>query len=250
MLYTCTNPITELLLAGRFSWQPRKLSVEARPYSALAFRLRGGGSLCCGGKIYILQPGEVLYMPQGLSYDHDYTETDLLLFHFVTSRNDSEPEIYKLKNPEEVARQFQKAIVLWEEKQPGYLAKCISILYKILGILAENEAASRLPAHFIQAVTLINENYHRNDLRICDICKQAAISQTVFRQLFHQHYGKTPVEYLTDLRIEQARNLIAAGHSVETAALSSGFSDAKYFSRVIKQHFGCTPKQLKHYGDS
>ena len=249
MLYTCTNPILEIQTVGRFSWQPRALEVAARPYCALAFRLQGGGSLCCGGKSYTLAPGNVLYMPQGLSYEHDYTQTDLLLFHFVTSNNDPEPEIYQLKNPEEMGRQFQKAVELWEEKAPGYLGRTTGILYKILGMLVENEVQVSLPAHFIRAVTLINENFTAGDLRIGEICAQAAISETVFRQLFKKHYGKTPVEYLTELRLEHARGQIAKGVPVETAALESGFSDPKYFARVVRRKMGCTPRQLKSYGN-
>lgn len=249
MLYTCQNPITELLLVGRFSWQPRHLAVEARPFSALAYRIEGGGSLRCGGKTYSLCPGDVLYMPQGLSYSHEYTQTDLLLFHFVTAANDREPEVYKLKNPEEVARHFQKAMAIWEEKAPGYMGKSMSIFYEILGLLAENEAQVSLPAHFTQAVSLLTENFSRSQLRIGDICHQAAISQTVFRQLFQKHYGKTPVAYVTELRLEYARSCIANGVPVEQAALDSGFTDAKYFSRVVKRYYHCTPRQLKHYGN-
>ena len=250
MFYSCTNPVTSLILVGRFSWEARRLSVAPRPFCALAYRIQGSGSLTCGGKVYTLSAGDVLYMPQGLPYDHDYTDTDLLLFHFVTAENDREPEIYKLRHPEELCRQFQKATQLWEEKYPGYMAKCVSILYRILGILAENEAQQKLPAHFIQAVALLRDEYRKSDLRIDRLCSRAAISQTVFRQLFARHYGKTPVEYLTELRLEYARNLIAGGASVESAALESGFSDAKYFSRVVKRHFGCTPRQLHSYGNS
>ena len=244
MIYTCGNPITELLLAGHFTWQARNLTVSARPYCALAFRISGGGSLYCGGRRYSLCAGDILYMPQGLSYSHEYTDTDLLLFHFMTSRNDPEPEIYRLKNPEEIGRQFQKAVTLWERKEPGYLGKCMSIFYKIMGMLAEHQALTNLPAHFTQAVSLLNQRFRCSDLRIGDICKQAAISETVFRQLFKQHFSKTPVEYLTELRLENARNLIADGACVEAAALESGFSDAKYFSRVVRKKLGCTPRQL------
>lgn len=249
MLYTCTNPILEIQTVGRFAWKSRTLSVEPRPFSALAFRLQGGGSLRCKGKTYTLAPGDVLYMPQGLAYEHDYTDTDLLLFHFVTAKSDPEPEVYNLKNPDEIGRQFQKAIALWDEKKPGHLGKCISILYRILALLAENEVQSRLPAHFLHATALLHDALCRSDLRIGDICKQAAISETVFRQLFKKHYGKSPVAYLTELRLENARNLIASGTPVEIAATESGFSDPKYFSRLVKQHLGCTPRQLKLYGN-
>lgn len=248
MLYTCKNPILELLLAGRFSWQPRQLWVDARPYSALAFRLKGGGALQCCGKTYTLNAGDVLYMPQGISYFHDYTQTDLLLFHFVTAYNDPEPEIYRLNNPDEIGRQFQNAIRLWEEKQPGYIGKCFGIFYKILGLLGENEAQIRLPAHFLQAVSILNDSFRSNQLRMEAVCKKAAISETVFRQLFRQHYGKSPIAYVTELRLEYARSLITGGMSVERAAIESGFSDAKYFARIVKRHWGCTPRQLRTYG--
>ncbi len=248
MLYTCQNPITELLLAGRVSLQPGQLQVDPRAFSALAYRIQGSGTLECGGKTYFLDAGDVLYMPQGLRYWRNYDETDILLIHFVTAVNDTEPEVYRLKNPDEVRRQFEKAFVLWDPKHPGYIARCYSILYKILGLISENEAQVRLPCHFIHAVALLNEGYCSSQLRISQICKEAAISETVFRQLFRQHYGKSPVAYLTELRLEQARSLIAGGMSVERAALESGFSDGKYFARIAKRHLGCTPKQLKTLG--
>lgn len=245
MLCTCSNPVLEILTVGHYAWKARKLPVAPRPFCALAFRLRGSGSLYCGGRRYELTPGCVLYVPQGLAYSHDYTDTDLLLFHFITAKNDPEPEVYRPANPEEMGRQFQKALDIWEEKGPGFLSRSMSQLYKILGLLAEDEARFRLPPHFLQAVRLLNERYRESSLRIGDICREAAISQTVFRELFRRHYGKTPVEYLTELRIEYARSLICADVPIETAALESGFSDAKYFCRVVRQRLGCTPRQLR-----
>lgn len=249
MIYTCQNPILEIQTVGRFSWNPRSLSVQARPYSALAFRLEGGGTLQCGGKSYHLSAGDVLYMPQGLSYSHTYTKTDLLLFHFTAARNDPDPEIYHLQHSQEIERNFRKASELWESKTPGYMGKCMSILYKILGLLAENAAQNRLPEHFNHAVRILHQNCQSSDLRIGTVCAQAGIGQTAFRQLMHQHFGKTPMEYVTQLRLEYARGLIAEGASVETAALSSGFTDVKYFARVVKKHYGCTPRQLRLYGN-
>lgn len=248
MLYHCGNPILDIQTVGRFAWKARALSVEPRPFCALAFRLQGSGTLYCGGKHYELTPGCVLYMPQGAAYRHDYTDTDLLLFHFTTLQDDPEPEVYRLQNPDGIGSLFQKALAVWEEKGPGYQAVCMSLLYRIISLLAQNEAAVRLPPHFLQSVRLLHDRFRDSTLRIGDICREAGIGQTVFRQLFRQHYGKTPVDYLTDLRMEHARNLIAAGSSVESAAFDSGFADAKYFSRVVRRKHGCTPRQWKPYG--
>ena len=53
---------------------------------------------------------------------------------------------------------------------------------------------------------------------------------------------------MTDLRLEYARSLITNGVSVETAAYECGYNDAKYFARVVKKQFGCTPRELRNYG--
>ena len=80
------------------------------------------------------------------------------------------------------------------------------------------------------------------------ICRQGGISATMLRQLFKKYYQKTPLEYILSLRLEYARSLISNGVSIENAAYDSGFNDSKYFARVVKKHFGCTPRELKYYG--
>ena len=41
---------------------------------------------------------------------------------------------------------------------------------------------------------------------------------------------------------------LANGSTIEHAAFNSGFNDSKYFSRVIKKFFNCTPRELKSFG--
>ena len=101
---------------------------------------------------------------------------------------------------------------------------------------------------FIFSYMNINLNFTSSEISVEDICKSSGISATSLRSLFNRHYKKTPTEYITDLRLERARNLIACGISVENAALDSGFNDPKYFARVVKNNFGCTPRELKTYG--
>jgi len=56
------------------------------------------------------------------------------------------------------------------------------------------------------------------------------------------------VQYITELRLENARNLISCGMPIEAAACESGFGDSKYFARVVKKHFLCMPRELKTFG--
>ena len=99
-----------------------------------------------------------------------------------------------------------------------------------------------------RAISYINSNFKNSNLNVDMICEQAGIGATSFRQLFKKHYQKTPWEYITDLRLEYARNRISNGTPIENVAYESGFNDPKYFARVVKKRLNCTPRDLKNYG--
>jgi AraC-like DNA-binding protein len=248
MLYECQNPIQKIIGIERMSWQAESFDVPSREYSSLTFRLKGTADVTVNGKTCHVGSGEVLYLPQGLPYRAEYTDTDMLAIHFVTASDDTEPEIYTPRNAEQIYKAFIAAHTLWQNKALGHEAHVLSQLYYILGELCANELKNRMPEHFINALSYINTNYRDQDLSVEKICKNAAISQTDLRLLFRRHYQKTPVQYITRLRLEYARNLISCGEAVETAAEKSGYSDPKYFARVVKKHYNCTPRDLKTYG--
>ncbi len=246
MLYHCHNPILQVLTVGDVTWEKRSLTVAPRPFSALALRLEGDGTIFWGQEERLsLAPGQVLYLPQGLPYKAQYGKTHILVVHFLTQNQDTAPELYTLQNPMEAQSLLSQMYTLWQRKTPGYLARCMSLFYRLLALLGENEATRLLPRNFLKACAALTENYTSSQLQIEALCRESGISQTVFRQLFRQHYGKSPVAYLTQLRLEHARALLTQGESVETAALKSGFTDPKYFARVVKAQMGCTPRQLR-----
>lgn len=121
-------------------------------------------------------------------------------------------------------------------------------LYDILGQICVQKPKEKLPDCIAKAIAYINANFKNNTICIDDICREAGVSATYLRTLFQKHFGKRPTEYIINLRLEHARNLIACGTSVKEAAFESGFNDPKYFARVVKKHFHCTPGELQLYG--
>ena len=172
----------------------------------------------------------------------------MLVIHFVASEKDSEPEIYSFQNTEPIYKLFLSALRLWDNKEPGFHVYVLSQLYMILGVILEKSTKRNLPGHFLNAISFINSNYRNGALSIDRICAEAGIGATQFRQLFKKYYQKTPTEYIMQLRLEYARNLISGGMTVEKAAYESGFNDSKYFARVVKRCLNCTPRELKNYG--
>ena len=248
MLYEGKNPVLQVIGVERLQWAGGSFQVAPRQYSALALRVRGSTLVTVAEKEYLVNTGEILYLPQGLPYTAQYSDTDMVVIHFITAENDPAPEVYRPENTRQIYDVFLQAQNLWQTKPQGYGVYALSRLYQIFGLIADGETKNKVPPGFSGAVAYIHEHFRDSTLTAEGICRHGGISQTQFRLLFQKHYGKTPVEYITCLRLEQARNLIAGGVSVETAAMESGFRDPKYFARTVKKYFGCTPREWKSYG--
>lgn len=248
MLCSGENPIIHIESIEYMTWSGGTFAVEPRPYSAIAFRMSGGATIHSGGKEYGVRSNEILYLPQNTAYTAEYTDTEMIAIHFVTARDDPEVEVYSFQNGEQLYKLFFRALTLWKKKEPGFAVYAMAQLYEIMAKLLENETEANLPQYFLKAVSFINTHYRENNISVDMICSAAGIGATVFRQLFREHYQKTPTEYITDLRLEYARVMISGGAPIETAAYESGFNDPKYFARVVKKRFGCTPRALKAYG--
>ena len=247
MLYDGSNRIERLVNAEQLCWQSGSFDVKPRNVCALAFRIKGSADMFCAGKYYFIDAGDILYMPQGLGYQVDYTQTEMIAFHFVTQQDDGEPEVYTLQNRSRVHQLFLKAAELWKTKSPGYVNYCMAILYEILGEINAECLETQMPPHFKKSVDYIHQHF-REQVEISQLCRMAGISPTAFRQHFHTYYGVTPTEYIRNLRLEYARNLLSGGMSVEQAAEKCGIGDSKYFARLIKQKYDCSPRQLKLHG--
>jgi len=243
-----TNAIVRMVGVSHLQWGKNTYVVRPRTYAALAFRLKGTATIECGGETWHIDPNDVWYFPQGLGYTAKYTSTEMVAIHFVTERDDDRPEKFTFAHPQTLYPLFLKAHRLWEKKDPGYHAHVMATLYEILGEIAVNEHAAVLPAPFVQAVEYLRAHFRETDWNIGDVCRDVGIGETAFRQRFKTVYHTTPADYVIGLRLEYARDLIASGVSVETAAYESGFNDPKYFARVVKSRFGCSPRDLKLYG--
>ncbi len=89
------------------------------------------------------------------------------------------------------------------------------------------------------------------DWNLEEMATYVAMSRSKFSALFKETLGQTPLEYLTDLRLHQAQELLKKNKPVSLVANSVGYENASSLNRVFKKHFGITPKQwLKQYFSS
>ena len=223
MIYDGSNRIVKLINAEHLRWKPGSFDVKPRKVCALAFRVKGTADMVCAGNHLFIDAGDVLYMPQGLGYQVDYTETEMIAFHFVTEHDDPQPEVYRLHDRSAVHQLMLHAADLWTNKEPGYVNYCTALLHQVLGQLCAQQLHTQMPPRFQNAINYIHQN-------------------------FREYYNTSPMEYIRKLRLEYARNLITGGLPVEQAAVACGIGDPKYFARLVRQCYGCTPRQLKLHG--
>lgn len=92
-----------------------------------------------------------------------------------------------------------------------------------------------------QMLNFIHENYERQ-ITLQDISDAAMISTRECSRCFHKCIGCSPVQYLTDYRIQRAiSKLILTEMSITMVSEICGFSSVSYFCKVLKKQTGQTP---------
>ncbi len=92
------------------------------------------------------------------------------------------------------------------------------------------------------AITYMEEHF-REKCTLESISEQAHFSPVYFHKIFKEAIGKTPYEYLSHLRINEAKRLLIGGNTNMTEiAEKSGFSSQAYFNYVFKKSTNTTPK--------
>ena len=81
-------------------------------------------------------------------------------------------------------------------------------------------------------------------LNLAELAQRFSLDKYQLIRHFKRQVGVTPNNYLTLLRIEQAKCLLAQGHPLVEVALDTGFYDQSHFARYFRTHTGVTPR---HY---
>ncbi len=105
-------------------------------------------------------------------------------------------------------------------------------------LLSVDSHASRIA----KAILQIRARF-REPLVIADLATLAGMSQSSFHEHFKSVTGTSPLQYQKDLRMIEARNLLASGaRSVSVAGFEVGYESPTHFSRDYSRKFGCSPK--------
>jgi two-component system response regulator YesN len=93
-------------------------------------------------------------------------------------------------------------------------------------------------------------NSHRNcyvrDLSLEEVAASINLVPAYFSRLFSQITGASFINYLTDLRIQRAKELLqGTDDQIKAISETVGYSNIYYFSRVFKNKTGLTPVEYR-----
>lgn len=100
---------------------------------------------------------------------------------------------------------------------------------------------------FMQEVMeFMEKEIDNTDLTIDDFAEKLMLSRTVFYRKLKSIVGLAPVDFIRDMRIKRAVQLIDSGeYNISQIAYMTGFSDPKYFSKCFKKQIGLKPSEYK-----
>ena len=98
----------------------------------------------------------------------------------------------------------------------------------------------------VKAKLFIDKNYQEN-IDLDNIADEACFSKFHFIRLFKSIYGKTPYQYLTQVRIENAKHFLRLNYSVSDTCFMIGFDSITSFTGLFKKSEGKTPSEYQKH---
>lgn len=109
----------------------------------------------------------------------------------------------------------------------------------------ENQREKQHDARIVEIVRRIERDYMR-EITVNELAAELSVSRAWLSRCFKDVTGKTIKEYITDLRISHAKDLLTqTPFPIAEIAAACGYNDAMFFSRMFKRVAGCTPSQWR-----
>lgn len=172
-----------------------------------------------------------------------------------------EYEIISTKNPilhagvkEELIKLYNDAINTAIEQTAHYQKLLSGILLHILGVAFTSSARADHIETFDNVAKMVNEakirlyeSIQENvQINMPKLAEDLGMSYSNFRYLFRRYTGMAPAQYLLDLKISRAKELLSmTGTPVKNISLKVGFNAQDYFTSMFKKKTGLSPGRYR-----
>lgn len=224
--------------------------IENKKYHSFIFRTVGTGTYTTSDKCYVINEGEMAFLPKGSSYEFKRISDvpcEYMSISFEGDITDSEIRVFPMDNFTDKAYIISHFPTLLKLGSQSDKYKCYSLFYSIISYVLSMENAeysTKIKADIIEpALKYLKDNIFSPDLTTDSLHLMCGISDTYFRKIFISKFGVPPKEYIIRTRLSHAMDIIESANfrGIADLALSVGYTDPLYFSRAFKKKYGVSP---------
>ena len=144
---------------------------------------------------------------------------------------------------DEIEAPDQDSSILQDEKSA--MDYIVRIMNKAL-VLREKRASSRYEDVVSEVIHYIEDNYAQEELSLNLLASHVNFSPNHLSMIFSQQTGQTLIRYLTDYRMNRAKELLRCSSKKSSViSMEVGYKDPHYFSYLFKKTQGMTPTQYR-----
>lgn len=251
--YNVTNP--------DYSWHG--MQRQDGPLYLFQYTLSGFGTVVIDGVSHSVSPNQAFMVE--IPGDHHYylpPQSDHWEFIFILIRPSNLTELW-----ENIIQRLSPIPIIPLDSSPihsiyhlyreastnriGDLFRASSLVYHFVMELYRfsklpSSSQEDWPQSIRDSIQYMNEHYHLA-ISLEQIAEHIGLSKFHFNRLFTRTTGRTPIQYLTQIRLEKAVDLIrTTTHNFEEIAQQIGLTSGSYFAKVFKLHIGCSPSDYRH----
>lgn len=220
---------------GRFQ------KIQSRRSFGLTFCISGQITYTHNGKSFVSDENHAVILPQGQTYTlHGDKSGFFPVINFTCQKPFCDTIVsVPLENPSAYIKDFEKMkqLSLFDGNKPEMMSIFYHMLYRL-------SSQSSVCTTIMPAIKYIEGNYQNPDLSNTELAEQCSISEVYFRRVFAEHYGMTPKQFIIDIRINKAKQLLSEGSlKINAVAALCGFSNQYHFCRTFKEKTGRTPTE-------
>lgn len=219
----------------------RKEEIRNRKSYGLSFCAEGKITYKINGKQAVSDEKHAVILPKGRSYSLYGNKSGIFPVINFDCQEFLCDEVISLpiQSADTYIKDFEKmkALSLFEENR----AKMMSVFYTMLHRLSLESSVHTV---ILPAIRYIESNYRNPNLSNAELAEKCNISEVYFRKIFTATYKTTPKQFIVDIRINKAKQLLSEGFlKVGAVAGLCGFSNQYHFCRLFKEKTGLTPTE-------
>ena len=235
--------ITDILdVITIFSPKGRFEAMTNRGSYGLSFTSNGQITYTHNGISYVSDRNNAVILPKGQSYTiYGNKEGNFPVINFETSDFFIDTiTVFPVDNVDFITKEFEQI-----KKLQLLINSRLSVMSSFYNILNHLAHSNKSDTNSLAPAIKYLENNYSQDVSNAKLAHECKISEEYFRKLFKKTYGISPKQYITDMRINKAKQLLKEGFlKINAISQLCGFSNQYHFCRFFKQKTGFTPTEF------